>query len=216
MKHMSHPVCPLNNPSNRKQLKGESSLGSQLFSLTMEWPQSLSHTHMHTGRGVDAGHIGETDRGVTTDKTEQWPDPVTTRSLYVCPRVQKISVAAVTLCDHCHSCHWQRRVGVQTHLKLWLYGHNAASVWLYSQAIWTTLTTAPPPHTHTHLPNPDHYLTSARKWQRWMASVAVTTAWPVVTPIRPATDRTGSWDEGQDTHTNTHTDLSHANNSLNS
>lgn len=30
--------------------------------------------------------------------------------------------------------------------------------------------------------------------KRWIPLVAVTTAWPVVTPIRTATDGTGSWD----------------------
>lgn len=61
MNHISGSLCPLNNPITGNCWKVRALLGSQRCGLTLEWP--ASHTHTHTGRGVDAGRIGETDRG---------------------------------------------------------------------------------------------------------------------------------------------------------
>lgn len=47
--------------------------------------------------------------------------------------------------------------------------------------------------------SPPRPIRSVNSW------VAVTTAWPAVTPIRPATDRTGSWNRGRERKRETHT-----------
>lgn len=151
-----------------------------------------TRTRPWTGRGVDPGHIKETDREVKSDKTKQWPDLVTTRSLYLCKHVERKT-------DRLKKRETERRIWKRKPRECVCQGVYDTMVFLNVIII---------PKCLRPLSHPQFWPVFDRESEvvkrrspplpimMLNSCVAVTTAWPAVTPIRPATDGAGSWEKG--------------------
>lgn len=169
------------------------------------WPWT-DRARTWTGRGVDWGHIEESDREVKSDKTEQWPDLVATRSLYVCKHVRRKRKREISWKGDLRpkeEAMWVCVKEVRTQVFI-----NAAIIHKHVRPpprFWPLFDRRSEVAGRRSPPPPITALNSC---------AAVTTAWPAATPIRPAADGPGSWEKGQGTDAGA--DLSHTNNNSDS